>query len=413
MLKKIIRKLILFRYRKYDNKELEKKLFVAKPKTYELVSRARRTGQRKEYRKNITKKVNEKMFFFESNLGRQYTGNPRYIYEAMIEMYPDYEYVWGYNGDPDNIPGNPKVVERGSQEYYQLLAQAKYLINNTNFLNIFFRKESFFLQTWHGTPLKTLHYDRKNIEPARREKGTFYLKSREWSALLAANEYSASKFKSAFRYEGEILEYGYPANDVFYDSDKQELFRRRIREQLNIEEDKYVILYAPTWTGYKPLGGAIFEFKLELDIEKLISDLGNDVVLLIRSHHMSASDEVLEKLKGQIINVSKFDDAIELMCAADLLITDYSSIIYDWYCTKKPALYYVPDLEEFLKYRPLYYDFRNKYSIPLCQSQDELVSEINNALQGNHVVDEQFYQDFCSLHDGNATKKVIEYLLSK
>ncbi|MDF9866997.1 CDP-glycerol glycerophosphotransferase (TagB/SpsB family) [Bacilli bacterium PM5-3] len=413
MIKKLTQKIISFKYRKYDKKMLEQILYKESPEKYEIVARARKIGQRKEYRKNMKEPINEKMFFFESNLGRQYTGNPRYIYEKMLELYPDFDYVWAYNGDPKNIPGNPIVVERGSKKYYQLMAKSKYLINNTNFLNSFLREETFYLQTWHGTPLKKLHYDRTNVEPYRREKANFYLRSRTWNALLSSNKYSTPHFKSAFRYDGPVLEFGYPANDIFSDEKKQKEYKDRIRKQLNISDDKYVILYAPTWRGDKHLGNHIFEFKLELDIEKLINELDENVVFLIRSHHMSASDEVLNKLKGRIINVSHWDDAIELMCASDLLITDYSSIIYDWYCSKKPALYYVPDVDQYLENRPIYYDFKNKYSIPLCLSQNELVNEINKVINGEYKIDEEFYNDFCSLNDGNATTKVIEYLLSK
>ncbi|MDH6603171.1 CDP-glycerol glycerophosphotransferase (TagB/SpsB family) [Bacilli bacterium PM5-9] len=396
-----------------NKKKIEKFLFGKATKLYELLARIRKTGQRKEYQKYLNLPINEKMFFFESNAGKQYTGNPRYIYEKMLELYPNFDYVWAYNGNKENIPGNPIIVERGSKEYYKLLAQAKYLINNTNFVNTFFRKETFFLQTWHGTPLKKLHYDRTNLETHRREKPGFYLKSRNWNALLSSNKYSTPHFKSAFRYNGPVLEFGYPANDIFFDKKKQKEYKDRIRKQLNISDDKYVILYAPTWRGNNPLGNYVFDFKLELDIEKLINDLDDNIVFLIRSHYMSASDDVLNKLKDKVINVSKFDDAIELMCASDLLITDYSSIIYDWYCSKKPAIYYVPDLDDYLKNRPIYYDFKNKYSIPLCYNQNELMSEINKVINNNYIIDEQFYDDFCSLNDGKATIRVIEYLLNK
>ncbi|MDF9866990.1 CDP-glycerol glycerophosphotransferase (TagB/SpsB family) [Bacilli bacterium PM5-3] len=412
-IKKIFKKILIKCYEKYSNKELEKKLFVKNLLLYEIIARSRKIGQRKEYRKYIKEPVNKKMFFFESNLAKQYTGNPRYIYEKMLELYPDFDYVWAYNGNPNCIPGNPTVVERGSEKYYELMSKSRYLINNTVFKNTFFRKETIYLQTWHGTPLKKLHYDRTNVDIEKRESASFYLRSRSWSCLLSPNNYSTKIFKSAFKYNGQILEFGYPANDVFSIEKKYEKVRNKIRNELQISNEKKVILYAPTWRDGHHIENYMFDFNLEIDIENLLKQLGKNVIILIRGHHMSASEDVLRKLPKQAINVSHWDDATELMCAADILITDYSSIIYDWYCSKKPVLYYVPDLDNYLFKRPIYYNFKNKYNIPFCQNQSDLELEVKNILNGNYTFDKQFYNDFCSLNDGNAAQRVIDYLLSK
>ena len=134
-----------------SKEELEKELFPYHPELFNEIAKYRKYGLPKAYREAIKKfPADKKTYFFESNLAKQYTGNPRYIYERMIERYPDFTYVWAYNGDKSIIPGNPIVVERGSKEYYNYLAKAGTLINNTVFPIWYHRKESFYFQTGMG-----------------------------------------------------------------------------------------------------------------------------------------------------------------------------------------------------------------------------------------------------------------------
>src|SRR5690606_36578576 len=143
----------------YSQDDLKKKVFPKSPELFNYIAKQRKFGIPWNYRKiQESLPVDEHLFFFESNLGKQYTGNPRYIYERMLERYPDFKYVWCYSGESE-IPGNPIIVERGSETYYKYLAQARYIINNTTFPLWYHRPETFYLQTWHGTPFKRLHWD--------------------------------------------------------------------------------------------------------------------------------------------------------------------------------------------------------------------------------------------------------------
>ena len=389
--------------------ELEDTLYHEDSELFYAVAESRKFGIPRLYKKAIKKySVNPKMFFFESNLARQYTGNPRYIYERMLELYPDFTYVWSYNGDKNHIPGNPIVVERSSEKFYKYLAQSSVIINNTNFPNWNQRPETFCLETWHGTPYKKLHWDRTN-KSGKHSSPAFYVKSRNWDALLSPNHYSTERFKSAFRYSGKILEFGYPANDIFYNNEKYSLKREEIRNKLNINSEALVYLYAPTWRDGTHLGNSMFKFDLLFDPVTFLENAPENSVLLIRSHHMSEATEALKDLEGRAIDVSQWDDAIELMCASDILITDYSSIVFDWYCSKKPVIYYVPDLEDYeTKLRGTYFDIREKNCGILCQSENELYENLDVR---DAPFYEDFYEEFCSLHDGNSSDKIIEYLL--
>lgn len=388
-------------------KELENELFYENPELFNEIAKYRQYGIPKRYKDAVKKyNVDPHMFFFESNLARQYTGNPRYIYERMVELYPNYTFIWSYEGT-GKIPGNPIIVTRGSDEYYEYRAKSKFLINNTLFPLWYPRKESIYIQTWHGTPYKHLHWDRDTLK--RPSTPDFYAKSTGWSVLLSPNHFSTEKFKSAFKYKGKILETGYPANDIFYDSKRYNKKRKEIRAKLGLKDDTITYLYAPTWRSGN-IGESLskFKFKLLFNPDKFLESSPNNSVLLIRSHHMSVSDEELSHLNGNAIDVSGYDDAIELMCAADILITDYSSIVFDWYCSKKPVIYYVPDLESYENTRGVYFDITEKNCGIICKTEEELYNNLD--IEKNDFYKE-FYKEFCSLHNGHSTDKVIDYIM--
>ena len=257
-----------------------------------------------------------------------------------------------------------------------------------------------------------MHWDRENnTNPHKRSSPHFYAKSTGWNALLSPNHYSTLKFRSCFKYKGKILEYGYPANDIFYNDKKYESKRMEIRKKLNISQDALVYLYAPTWRDGGHIGHSMFKFDLMLDPVKFLDNAPEDSILLIRSHHMSASSDALGNLEGRAIDVSDWDDAIELMCAADILITDYSSIVFDWYCSKKPVIYFVPDLERYEnKIRGVYFDITEVNCGVICKSEEELYENLD--VRDAPFYDD-FYKEFCDFHDGYSADRVIEYCIEK
>lgn len=396
----------------FSQEELKKNIFPKYPEIFNVVAESRGYGIPWQYKKaKESDSVNEKMIFFESNLGKQYTGNPRYIYERMLERFPEYTYVWCYSGE-SIIPGNPTIVERATNEYYKLLAQSRYIVNNTTFPLWYHRPETFYFQTWHGTPFKRLHWDITSRPVEKRSTPEFYVKSTKWDALLSPNHYSTEIFKSAFRYEGEVVEYGYPINDIFYNEKRYSEVRSNIRRKLDVDESAPIYLYAPTWRDGKHIQGHMFEFDLLFDPNEFLRNAPKNAILLIRSHHMSSSKEKLSHLKGRVIDVSDWDDATELMCASDVLITDYSSIVFDWYCSRKPVLYYVPDYEQYVgSLRGSYFDLEKENAGYICKTEMELYQNLSVIGDTNQYND--FYEKFCSLHDGNSADRIIDYILSR
>ncbi|MFD3446634.1 CDP-glycerol glycerophosphotransferase family protein [Microbacteriaceae bacterium 4G12] len=359
-------------------------------------------------------KMDEHMVFFESFLGKNYSGNPKYIYEEMLrdEKYKNYKFVWSYSGNNvEEIPGKPIIVDRDTEDYYKYLAHSKYWVSNIVFPVHRKRKGNVYLQTWHGTPLKKLGFDIDIEGPETLARENFYIESRNWDYLIAANRYSSDIFKRAFKFDKKMLEVGYPANDVFYREDL-EGNTKRLKQKLNIPLDKKVILYAPTWRDNAATHSWEFSFQLQFDLEEFYKHLKDDYVLILRMHHLIADAlEIKEEYKSFVLEMSKYDDIQELYTISDILITDYSSVFFDYANSRKPILFFAYDFELYKEnIRGFYLDMTKHLPGPVIQSGPELLEAIQNINQVSDKYKEkydEFYNTFCSLEDGSAARRVI------
>ena len=367
------------------------------------------------YSKASQNKLNDKMIFFESFFGKSYAGNPKYLYEAMLNMGMDEEYtfVWAYSGDDkDVIPGNPIIVDRfESGDYYKYLALSKYWVNNIIFPIHTKRPGNVYLQTWHGTPLKKLGFDITIPGPEVDGRANFYKESRNWDYLLSSNSYSTKIFKRAFKYHKDVLEYGYPINDIFFKDNTD--FVRNLKSKLGIDENKKVILYAPTWKDDEKNESWEHYFNLEIDLERLYEEFSDDYVIILKMHHLVSENLKLDdKFKDFAIDLSGYDDIQELYVLADMLITDYSSVFFDYAHSKRPILFFVPDLNHYVEnVRGLYLNMEKELPGPLIKNNDELIEAIRNIddvlIEYNDKYDE-FYERFCILCKGNSAEKIIK-----
>ncbi|WP_347321023.1 CDP-glycerol glycerophosphotransferase family protein [Rossellomorea sp. RS05] len=357
--------------------------------------------------------LNSKMVFFESFFGKNYSGNPKYVYEAMLKnpAYKDFTFVWSYTGQEASvIPGSPIIVDRQSGEYYEYLAKAKYWVSNIVFPVHHKREGNVYLQTWHGTPLKKLGYDIEIEGPETLARENFYTESRNWDYLISANPYSSEIFKRAFKFEKEVLEYGYPANDVFHSDDKKNV---ELKAKLGIPADKKVILYAPTWRDDEMVGSWNHSFELKFDLEDFYQNFKDEYVLILRMHHLvSDSLEIDDKYQSFVYDCSKYDDIQELYLEADLLITDYSSVFFDYANSKKPILFYAYDFEKYKdEIRGFYLDMEKDLPGPILKDSEELVKAVRSidSIKRDYATKyDQFYEKFCGLEDGKAADKVVE-----
>lgn len=324
--------------------------------------------------------VQEKTVLFESSLGKRYEDSPKAIYEAMVANNEPYDYVWVSNtNEPLKVNPETKIIKRLSFEYYKYLATSKYWVNNQNFPTyIKKRKATKYLQTWHGTPIKKMQHDQNEV--LGRDDG--YLKrvtkaKNQWSSLISPSPYATTAFRSAFQYDGEIIEKGYPRNDIFYQSNIIQI-NESIREKLNIPLDKKVILYAPTFRDNQKKNGK-FVMKNKINFRIFERRLGKDYVLLIREHVVVASKlKIPKEFKENIIDVSKYPSIQDLMIVSDMLITDYSSVMFDYLNTNKPIYFYCYDIDEYNDMRGFYFDLESEAPGPIVKNSSMLFRSIKN-----------------------------------
>jgi len=366
------------------------------------------------YEKYCKEEIDENLFFFESFHGQAYSHNPKYIYEKMLEMgYGDkYKFVWSYEGNLE-IPGNPIVVNRDEESYYKYLATAKFWINNISFPMKEKRKNTIYLQTTHGTPFKRMGIDIES-KSSKIVKGNITMEAKKWNYLISPNDYSYEIFKRAFMFKNKILNTGYPANDIFYFKDLN-IKVSEIKSELGLADNKKIILYAPTFRDVVRDCEEKHIFDLQIDLDALYANFGEDYIILLRLHYLiSNSLKIDESLKEFVLDVSSYDDIHELCLISDVLITDYSSVFFDFAHTKRLILFFTPDFDEYVSTRGLYLDTKKDLPGPLLYDMNDLINGIKNLdgiqykFQDSY---DKFYEEFCNLGHGDASKKVVDALI--
>ena len=362
----------------------------------------------------LQKPMKENWVFCESFFGKNYSDSPKYVYEYLSKQYPGkFRFIWVIDKKNTKIPYRHTKVKRFSFRYSYYLARSKYYIFNGRQPEwVKKRRGNIFLQTWHGTPLKKLVFDLEDINSATpRYKSQTYKQSRAWDYLIAANQYSSDIFRRCFMYDKTMLETGYPRNDILHDKNKEDI-AEQIKVKLGIPKDKKTILYAPTWRDDEFYTKGRYKFTLKLDLALMKEKLGSEYVILLRTHYFIADALDVTGLEGFAFNLSKYDDISELYLISDILITDYSSVFFDYANLKRPMLFFTYDLEKYRDVlRGFYIDIEEELPGPLLFTTDEIITAVGNIGQIEkqyHQKYEKFYDKYCAWEDGQASRKVAE-----
>jgi CDP-glycerol glycerophosphotransferase len=356
---------------------------------------------------------------FESYQSRAYADNARAVFEELAGRDTGLTYRWVVNDGQTVLPGGLHAVRRNSTDHYEALARSRYVVvPNYRPLDAWLTTpaDQVVVQTWHGAPFKRIGFDNERGE---RTSSTDYLdalrrESARWDFLLSPNPPSTDILRGAFDYHGAMLETGYPRCDMFFRPDRDAV-AARVREQLGVPVDKTLVLYAPTMRDDHRYGGNRFTLDLQLDLAKARAELGDDHVLLIRRHAKVV--DTVTTVDGEFArDVSLWPDVNELLLATDVLVSDYSSLMFDFANTGRPMLFFTYDLEHYRdRLRGFYFDVE-RLPGPRLMTSDEVIGGIRDAVEVRARHDDAygaFVADFCTWDDGGASARFVDEVFTR
>ncbi|ARJ50642.1 glycosyltransferase [Staphylococcus lutrae] len=364
-----------------------------------------------------TTKINPHQIIYQVRDGKSITDSPYAIFLKLNgdKKFKKYKHVWVVDHHRTlkfyqkklSKYKNVSFVIKESDDYLKVLTESKYIINNATFPAYFTKKpEQVYINTWHGTPLKHMGLDVENNLHGSQNTIKNFLAS---NYIISPNAHTTEIFQRAFKlegvYNGQILEMGYPRVDLTINTTKK-MAKKQLSQYLKVSK-RPIILYCPTWRGEDVNNPEDSLLNIFEEIKQLENALPYQVVVKVHPfvYHKA---RLLPELKPYL--VSDYIDTNELMPAIDLMITDYSSIFFDFLVTDKPIVFYSPDFEEYKNNRGLYID-TTELPGPFAQNIDEVIEAIseekyeNNDIHKNY---QRFKEQFVNYEDGNVRDRLIE-----
>lgn len=348
-------------------------------------------------------KTDDNLVIFVSFMGKSFNDSPKVLYDYMQknDSYKKYRCVWAFE-NPEKFP-ELDTVKIDTPAYFKTALKAKYWITNTNIERglKFKKKDQVYLNTWHGIALKYIGNDC----PGRKDYNFDTV-----DYLTVSGEYDEKVFKSAFNAkESSYLRCGMPRNEELWNATEEN--KIELRKELNIPEDKKVILYAPTWRESVD-GGKSYSIKPPIHFDKWEEALGEEYIVLFRAHHLTT--KVLGvKYNDFVRDVSDYPFVNDLMIASDILITDYSAIAFDYSILCRPIFCYAYDYDSYLSERGTYFDIDERYPNKSCRTEEELFNRIQNISYQEECRNAKKFRDEFVQYGADATKICVNTLMSE
>ncbi|MGO3147437.1 MAG: CDP-glycerol glycerophosphotransferase family protein [Leucobacter sp.] len=355
--------------------------------------------------------------FFESYYGRQVSCNPLALDRKIAERYPDTPRFWSVISERQTVPEGATPVLVGSQRWFAARRHAQLLIVN-DWLRYGYRRRrgQTVLQTWHGTMLKHLALGRPNV--SLRTRLAIRRESRRWSIMLSQNPHSTEQFRSSYAFTGEVLETGYPRDDrlaqAVVGDERNPVVVSAARAALEVPPGVRVLAYAPTWRDH---GVSVVD---ELDVHALAAELGENWVIVARGHTRTHTLGGYGIGNDRVIDASKHPDINDVILAADMVVTDYSSLMFDAVVARVPLAFFVPDLEQYRdRERGFTFDFEREAPGPLMKTRGEVVAcarEISESgdsaawIREHQNAYDAWRERFTPNDDGRAAARVVDQL---
>lgn len=358
--------------------------------------------------------------FFESFYGRQVTCNPLALDREIASRFPEAPRFWSVTSERQTVPAGATPLLVGSADWFAARRRSRLLVVN-DWLRFRFRRgrHQTVLQTWHGTMLKHLALGRPNV--GLRTRIAIRRESRRWSVMLSQNPHSTEQFRRSYAFRGEILETGYPRDDrlaasVVGDA-RIPLAVDRARRDLGIAAGARVLVYAPTWRD------SGVELVDELDVRALADELGDGWIVAARGHTRTHGFGRYGVEHPRVLDVSRYPDVNDVLLAADLLVTDYSSIMFDAAVARVPMAFFVPDLASYRdRERGFTFDFEECAPGPLLTRRDEVVACAREIaadggdadwVRGVRARYDAWCASFVPHDDGGASARVVDALVQR
>ncbi|MEU1366457.1 bifunctional glycosyltransferase family 2 protein/CDP-glycerol:glycerophosphate glycerophosphotransferase [Streptomyces sp. NPDC005803] len=379
----------------------------ARARNNERIGRAKRAAMRMIYQSQLRLPVDENLAVFSAYWSRGYTCNPAAIDAELARLAPHIRRVWAVRAEHvSQVPEGVEVAVVGSREYWTALARGKYFINNVNFADSLVKRPGqIHLQTHHGTPLKTMGLDQANYPASTSMKMEDLLRRCDrWDYSLSSNRFSTTVWERVYPCSYTSLETGYPRNDVLVNAGAEEV--AKARHELGAPDGSKVFLYMPTHREYQK------EFTPRIDLAKLSEELGPDVTLLVRGHYFYKPTGRLAELQasGRVIDVSAHPSVEQLYLAADALITDYSSAMFDYANLDRPIVIFADDWETYKVVRGSYFDLMAEPPGAVATTQARLTEILRSdewRSQESAAFRAAFRERYCDFDDGRAAERVV------
>jgi CDP-glycerol glycerophosphotransferase len=370
--------------------------------------------------------VSDNMIIFESYGGTRYADSVRAIYEELLkdERYRSFYFVWAFSHPEDYLfllnNHHTILVRKGTREYMQYYANARFWINNVTVADYLKPSRSqIYIETWHGTPLKRLGCDIETESDPRQTKRHMHRryrsKGRKVSYFLSPSDYYTEKISSAFGIQDNpsfrFLNTGYPRNDCLFRYTPEMV--KELKLKYNLPLDKTILLYTPTWRDSVQDEEGNFSLDKGIDFEEFLRTIGEDYIVLYRSHHQIHSPQPLPE-SDQIVDVSSAEDVEELYLVSDMLITDYSSTLFDYANLHRPMIFHMYDRQEYSENIRGFYLSPDELPGPVTTTTSELAQAVLSMKQ-NFCYDEnyeQFNRRFNQYEDGNSASRIADRILT-
>lgn len=370
--------------------------------------RARGAALQLHYRIQLRLPVRADRAVFSAYWGRGHGCNPGALEAAVREHAPHIRTAWIADArHHHSVPTATRKIRPGTAAYWTALARSKYLVNNVDFdRRLVKRRGQVMIQTQHGTPLKLMGLDLQDRPAAAKDTdfGALLKNADKWDYVLSANRHSTLVWERVFPASYTTLEYGYPRNDIYQRATSADVARQR--ELIGIPQGAVAILYAPTHRDYR-------RSQLRaLDLERVLQALGPRFVILTRAHH--TYEAPLASSSGRLIDVSDHPSVESLCLASDALVTDYSSLMFDYANLDRPVVLHAEDWEAYEATRGTYFDVRDFPPGAVARSEDELTDIFATGhWRGSRSAQLRtaFRNRFCVYDDGRAAERVVRHVV--